>query len=272
VLTRLSDGNIEISVRAPLVYLDHWAIREISSSPEYRAHFLETFRTRGTLMFSVMNMLEMARNTGESYARIRDLLDAVDRYWVLSDPDPRTAHERERRGILPPETFHVPVAIFAGIYKNLPEGTLHLGAALESLQDEVFRDRARAMLERPSELRRLLLKARKRYERGEIWQGSSFPTGSPQWISDMLTRCLIEGGKRIEENDVVDLLHAAIPLRYAAIVLLDKAWADFARKLRLADVQIFAKPQLLEALEAIRQVDITHHEILRPQPPRIMGS
>ena len=52
--------------QAPLIYIDHCAIRAISSEPKWRAHLRETFQTRGTLMFSVVNMLEMARNSGPS--------------------------------------------------------------------------------------------------------------------------------------------------------------------------------------------------------------
>ena len=47
-----------------------------------RAHFRETFATRGTLMFSVMNMIEMAQNSGPSYERVRDLLNDAGSCWL----------------------------------------------------------------------------------------------------------------------------------------------------------------------------------------------
>jgi hypothetical protein len=90
------------------------------------------------------------------------------------------------------------------------------------------------------------------------------------WISASLLRFLIMDNKKVEENDVVDLLHASVPLRYAVIVLLDKAWVNFAKKLKLPDTQIFARPQFDEALEAIRTVNITQHQIIRPEIPRII--
>jgi hypothetical protein len=264
-----NENRLEVSIRPPLVYLDHWAIREISSDPAHRAHFLETFRSRGTLMFSLMNVLEMASNTGESYVRMRDLLDGVEPYWLLSDPDPGTAYERELRGSLPPETFHAPINIFGAIYKSFPEGTLRLGSALESLQDERFRQRARGLLarEEPSQLFRNVVRSVVRYELGGITIPSGHPRGSPLWITENLTRLLVESGKTINENDTVDLFHAAVPLRYAVVVLLDGAWADFARKLKIDGVQIFAKPQLDEALATIRTVDVSRHTIIRPETP-----
>jgi hypothetical protein len=272
MLTRLPNGGLEIAVRAPLIYLDHWAIREISSAPARRDHFLETFRTRGTLMFSVVNILEMARNSGDSYVRIRDLLDAVEPYWLLSDPDPKTVQDRENRGLLPPESFLVPLSLFGEVFKNLPEGTLRLGSALDALHDGEFRERAGTLLAPPSgtELRRSIQRARKRRSRGEAMAEPEFPKGSPMWISQSLIRFLVADNKKIVENDIVDLLHAAVPLRYAVILLLDKAWVNFATKLKLPDTQVFARPQLDEALEAIRSVDITRHQIIRPEIPRII--
>ncbi len=263
MLTLLPNDKLEVSVRPPLVYLDHWAIREISSAATRRGHFLETFRTRGTLMFSLVNVLEMARNTGESYTRIRDLLDAVEPCWLLSDPDPRTVQEREKRGLIAPASFLVPLNILGAVFKNLPQGTLKLGSALDSLQDEEFRERAREMLERPSDVRRYFLRERRRYESGETFEPSRFPKGTPLWIKDSLSQSLITSNKRIVENDVVDILHAVIPLRYASVVLLDGAWADFARKLKLTDLQVFSRPQLDEALEAIRTVDTSRHTIIK---------
>ncbi len=90
------------------------------------------------------------------------------------------------------------------------------------------------------------------------------------WIQDSLLRFLIIDNKKIVENDVIDMLHAVVSLRYAVILLLDKAWVNFAKKLELPDTQLFAKPQLDEALEAIRTVDIARYRVFRPEIPRII--
>src|SRR5260370_33197569 len=77
MITRLSNGDVQLGLRPPLVYLDHWAVREISKDPARRGHFLETFRDRATRMFSILTILEIGRNTRESYSRIRDVLDGL---------------------------------------------------------------------------------------------------------------------------------------------------------------------------------------------------
>lgn len=225
-------------------------------------------------MFSLPNTLEMAGNSGDSYDRIRELLDGVGPYWLLSDPDPQSVQDRENRGLLPPESFLVPLDILGVVFKNLPEGTLKLGSALQALQDGAFREAAKTLLAPPSgsELQRYIRQAQKRYQGREIMLPQAFPKGSPMWIGDSLLRFLVMHNKKEKENDVIDLLHASVPLRYAHVVLLDKAWANFARKLELPDTQIFAKPQLDQALAAIRTVDVSRYRIIRPDPPRIINA
>jgi hypothetical protein len=64
----------------------------------------------------------MAANRRESYAQIRDLLDAVGPHWLLSDLDPMTVWERELKRIPPPATFLPPVELLAILFKEMPEG------------------------------------------------------------------------------------------------------------------------------------------------------
>jgi hypothetical protein len=59
----IPDGNdyiFEIRSEPPLIYLDHWALRLFSSNSRLRVRFFESFRTRGTLMFSLMNRTSAA--------------------------------------------------------------------------------------------------------------------------------------------------------------------------------------------------------------------
>jgi hypothetical protein len=58
-------------------------------------------------------------------------------------------------------------------------------------------------------------------------------------------------------NDFNDVLHAAVPLRYADVVVLDSAWADIARRLKLPDTHIFAVKEggLWAALERLRTIN-----------------
>jgi len=109
----LSDDQIQVSIRPPLIYLDHCAIRGISSDPANSARLKKIFEARGTLMFSVINMIEMAANSGRSYDQIRTMLDALGPYWVPSDVDPGRVDYNEKRGAVMPKSFFPPLTIFA---------------------------------------------------------------------------------------------------------------------------------------------------------------
>lgn len=85
------------------------------------------------------------------------------------------------------------------------------------------------------------------------------------WIEATLSRLLVKDRKRITENDINDLFHAIVPLRYAMIVVLDTAWASYARRLKLDDgTQIFAPSDLASALDCMRNLDVPGHQKFAP--------
>jgi hypothetical protein len=270
VFKRTSETNIEVSVRPPLIYLDHCAVRSISSEPKWRAHLRETFQTRGTLMFSVVNMLEMARNSGPSYERIRDLLDDLGPYWLPSDPDPGMVLAREQQGDVAPKSFFVPLDIFGPIFRQMPAGTFNLGAALEKLHDAQFRARAPDVLGNRPGFLKMLRGNRARHLAGEKFLPLDLPPHSIPWIEGSLIRLLVSDGKKIKENDAIDLLHAVVPLHYAIVLVFDKAWASFAKRLGLRDGTHVFDPTdrgITAALECIRTVDTSQHRVIRPEQP-----
>ncbi len=269
MITRLSNGDVQLGLRPPLVYLDHWAVREISKDPARRDHFLETFRDRGTLMFSILNILEMGRNSRESYRKIRDLLDGVGPFWLLSDLDPETVQRRLAAGFIAPAAFLAPVQLLAHIFGTAPEGAFRLGTAVDRLQDQAFRDAVEGMLTRPS-LVHLLKHNRQRHRRRERMIPNPHPPRTPMWIEVELVRFLVKDGKTITNNDAIDIMHAAVPLCFAPIVLLDTAWTNFARKLKLPDTQVFAQPELDAALEAIRTVDTSRFRLVESPVPQVI--
>jgi len=270
MLRRLGNGELEVSVRPPLVYFDHWALREVSSSTARQNHVLETFRSRGTLMVSLVNMVEMAKQgPGPSLDRIYGLLDGIGPHWVLTEYDPAVVGEREGQGVHPPEAFIAPLDVFRLVYGQLPPGTLMLGAALAQFHDDEAQRRAKATLAQFDLVERLR-ELRARHRRGDVMVPNPYPERSVGWIQLELLRYLVKDGKSIEDNDVVDVWHAVVPLRYAHVVLLDGAWVNFASKLRLPDTALFAKPDLDAALDAIRAVDTSRFQVVRPATPRVL--
>jgi hypothetical protein len=254
---RLPNGDLQVSVRWPLVYFDHCAMRCISSEAAKRSHLRQTFATRGTLMISVVNMVEMARNSGESYERIRGMLDELGPHCLPVDLDLATVERKLQRGIPPPACYLVPMDMLAHIVRAMPDGQFRFGTALQELHDEDFRERAPGLLRRPTMLRDLN-NYRARHERGEKMLPLPKPKYSLRWVELSLVRRLIKDSKTIEENDIIDIFHAVIPLAFANVVALDSAWANYANSLNIPGTFVFAATDagLNEALECIRAVDV----------------
>ena len=58
------------SQRRPLIYLDQWAIYELSRDNDTRAkRFVEFFNDRGELLLSSINLIEMGQLRGDSLKR-----------------------------------------------------------------------------------------------------------------------------------------------------------------------------------------------------------
>jgi hypothetical protein len=60
----IGNGQIEIQehFRSPMVYLDHWALNDLSLNTTYRDRFINVMNERaGTLRLSVVNMIEISK-------------------------------------------------------------------------------------------------------------------------------------------------------------------------------------------------------------------
>ena len=260
----LSDDQIQVSIRPPLIYLDHCAIRGISSDPAKSARLKKIFEARGTLMFCVINMIEMAANSGRSYDQIRTMLDALGPYWVPSDVDPGRVDYNEKRGAVMPKSFFPPLNVFGDMFRAFPKGTFSLGTALDIIHDQNFRIRVPQVLNRTGFFK-FLCDARAHHLAGGAFLPISAPERSLQWIQESLARLLITDSKKIHKNDATDLLHAVVPLRYATILVFDKAWARYARDIHLkpgTDVFACKDAGLTAALDCLESVDVSKFVVI----------
>ena len=245
-----------MTVRPPLVYLDHWALRRLGENTSERSHFLRTFEKQGTVMFSLMNALEMMLNTGRSYDQLTSFLDDIGPHWLLTEVDPETCQRAEDQGLSQPNCFLTDQRLTAILFNNMPAGTIKLGTALKAVQGDEFR----AMADRSSAtaaLVRVAQQSRADWKAGRKMPTLVIPKGSPRWVELTLLRFFIKDGKTIEENDMTDFLHACVPFVYAHIVMLDGAWANFARKLKLKETHVFTNGTFQDALNTMHSLRVS---------------
>jgi hypothetical protein len=207
-------------------------------------------------MFSVMNMVEMARNSGDSYANICGMLDELGPHCIPADLDPATVEDRQRHGVAPVGCFLVIPEMLGQLVGAMPPRQVKFGTAMQALQDADYRERAAGLLRHPELLRDLeLIRARGR--RGNKMLPLPKSKYSLRWIEISLFRRLLKDtSKKMSDNDINDVLHAIVPLGYARVVVLDSAWANYASSLKVPETDVFAatEPGLLAALDRFRTV------------------
>jgi hypothetical protein len=69
-------------VRPPAIYLDQDSLHELSEAKLRGRRFLDIFKTKGTLLFSWTNALDIAGPQGKTKQEIRELLDALGPHWI----------------------------------------------------------------------------------------------------------------------------------------------------------------------------------------------
>src|SRR5687768_2964955 len=107
-IKRLAPGahSITINCREPRIYLDHWAIRRIAEDPARRARFLAALKTKGTVLFSLMNVVEIASDQEPTRsAQIRGFLEQLGPYWMPVTIDPLRVLDAEETSVPPADGF-----------------------------------------------------------------------------------------------------------------------------------------------------------------------
>ena len=231
-------GTLTFSQRlvSPAVYLDHWALREISESEDLSGRFSRALeQCGGTLALSWANLIDFTKITREGQLRLTEaFIDSnIPRVFFL-EAAPTIVIGRENELLqgtvasLAPhsdnEFFKIvlnsrtaTVKPFAA--RDLFEGLRgELGALGEEFADEfvssVSMQRRRVTVD-PS------LKSRLQWKRGP-----TTPRATRLINRELLRGLVLDQGRSITRQDAIDFFHAVVPVAYCDVVLLDKHWAD----------------------------------------------
>ncbi len=225
---------------APMVYLDHWAFRKFSGDNDLASRLTGILHGRGgTLALSWLNLAE---------------------YATVSDPDQRGAAEQFVEGILP-AVFCIDVNLAAvnqreGAHDSLPHADRALAllfvttegqglkaftatGLFERLYNESLtriKDRLAAAIQERLEL------LRRTHSEDDLFRKAVIHANHPEAIrATTRTRAIVRAlaatffpdlRRVITPNDAIDFLHAAIPVTYCDVVLLDGGTADLVERAR----------------------------------------
>jgi hypothetical protein len=244
----LGNGQIEIQehFRSPMVYLDHWALNDLSLNTTYRDRFISIMNERaGTLRLSVVNMVEISKQGDKNQVKsildmLRDIEDCglinVDPHQVIqkeniliSNPssivtvkNPSAEVEIVRAHLLAhnrPATWHVADIIATAVSESPSKHMLESNRRF--LTDMV------RLLEKGRSDPGYLKKASDRFKRLKL-QGPKYQTPTRELL--VMTLDFVVRNSKMKMADYSewqDLFHVIVPVSYCDIVMIDRRWKAF---------------------------------------------
>lgn len=230
----INDGMLQViqSFDFPAVYLDHWAVRLLSSDVVVGARFLSALKANGgSLIVSHVNLVEITgpadpKHANEAAAFFEAVLPNI--YFAMFDIEKAIEQEKRPRDInirLPavpdidlllevarqrPDDFQ-PFTI-SGLIKTIAAHRDHLGATWHKSNQEIADhiNNVRANME-------------------TVKQVQSFKNHPPHVptmavIQELLRPIFLDKTLPIERNDASDIQHAITSIVYCDYVLLDGKW------------------------------------------------
>lgn len=227
-------------IERPGIYLDHWAMRFFADDTAPRTRFLEALKTKGTVLISIMNIVEIAGNTGQSAADLRTFLDAIGPHWFPISVNARLVAEREdsyKAGDNPPVLGDA-IVLDNDFRQHLEAGNVSLAGLVDLTRGK----NGTELIDTARKDENVVIDGvkcwRDKYDTNEKildekWPTMKFDAAKPmRSIYNHIMRLCITDSFTFNDNHVRDLLHATVPTAYADVVLLDPHWAEQVSKVR----------------------------------------
>jgi hypothetical protein len=238
-------GNLNVvhNDESPSVYLDHWAWRRIAENPEWAKRFVATLKVRqGTLTLSWVNLVEYSKVTSEEQAhQAENLLEACIPRVFFIDPQPFDVIRGEDEILAggPARPPHGDEAITKEFVAMGRESVDPLSASnlFRMMRSDGIVSRfdklADTIVGRLETMRKEFdVDAAFRAAVKRLPSGPRLSQGTRFVVPELIGTILRDAGMRITRNHAVDFLHAAVPVSYCDLVLLDRHWTTQVEKVR----------------------------------------
>ena len=210
----------------------------------------------GTLLFSWANFLEVTGNSGASLETIQSFLSEIGEQWCPIEWNAFEVIRREEEFAPGNDDPYFGSGFLEAYYSFIPDGALSLRTVCDLTQDSEINSACRQHLQHvKEEIRKTLI-----YWRSEKLKSGSVPEhfdpNRPTiFVVERFRKLLQKETFNIEKNDALDFLHATVPIAYGEFVLLDKHWADLARKLKFPSdcVKVYSPNRVKQFLEDLEQ-------------------
>jgi hypothetical protein len=239
------NGKIEIQehLRSPMVYLDHWALNDLSLNEDLRNRFINIMIEKGgTFRLSVYNIIELSKQADT--AQVDSILNMVDSIpdCGLINIDPGEVIKKENVLLSDtslmgnpaieidivaahvmaqnyPTEWHVS-NIIRKVISQLPSTSLDISNA------EFMKDMKRLLGTGRSDCN-YLRKASNRFKYLKT-NGPKYQAATRELLSMTLDFIMTNKEMRMSDySEWIDLFHVVVPVSYCDIVLIDKRWTSF---------------------------------------------
>lgn len=243
-----ADGDVQITQldTSPTVYLDHWALGEISEDKQLTDRFVEALEAqKGTWAFSWVNLAEFSKVTsGRHASKVEELMEANLFRMFFLEADPFTVIEREDK-LIAGESPAPPHAdgpflkeLFINGSKSVKPFTAHdllqgMGELIPNIDRlaDTFVERVEMMrgeMETNLDIRSMM---RRPARAAEIQRGTR------DILRELIRSLVVDKKTKITRNHAIDFYHAVVPIAYCDLVLLDKYWEKQVNHVRSRFVQ-----------------------------------
>ena len=263
------DYEFEIWTESPCIYLDHWALRRLSENHVFGDRFLSAFKHRGTVMFSVMNAAEIARDLSSQRAHeIRDFLEKLGPHWFPMTIDPLRIINAEETGKTPDGLAPCASGEFLKdphFARRLATGPVSLACVVDLVYGPGGDDLRRVTAENMNQLWKAFEGHRDKYAKNQKSLANKFPlrefdaTKPMLGIYHGLARYTIKDTFPLNVNHMRDLFHAMVSVHSAEMVTLDAHWVGQVGKLKLPSdfVHVYKEAELTQFLADLEAAPAT---------------
>lgn len=248
----INEGRLQViqSFDFPAVYLDHWAIRRLSSDATLGARFIRALKASGgSLVISHVNLAEITGPADPRHAdEIAVFLEAVlpNIYFAMFDIQKAIEQERVPRDISIRLRAAPDIDLLLEVARQRPddfqpftiEGVIKVVAAHRDQLNATWTDSNQELADHINNVRSNAetVKQAKNFK--------SHPIGVPTIavMQELLRPVFLDSTLAISKNDAGDIHHAITSITYCDYVLLDSKWEELygrmVRRFSELDLQI----------------------------------
>jgi hypothetical protein len=246
---QLDDGR-ELLVEKmgrPIVYLDNWAINDISLNSDFRQRFIDIMKRRqGTLRVSVQNIVELLKQTDiEQIESILSLIDSVDAGLINTNFQEVIAKENAIivNGVDENPSNHLDLIYIYLLAQNWPKHwsvSDFIRSVLKNSSSNEFKESWNQFAKRMESFLNTVRSGKGQVEKSKNRSkatrkaGKIFDRGTRELFQLAFDFVLQNQSMTMSSNEWHDFFHLVVPVAYCDIVLLDKRWATFVAQTKFS--------------------------------------